>query len=72
VEGAEVEELDINDYEMPIFSPEHEEQLGQPQQAKDFSKNWAKQMPFLFLLQSITVHIQPPLKTCLIGHHVST
>ena len=38
VEGAEVEVLDINDYEMPIFSPEREEQLGQPQQAKDFFK----------------------------------
>lgn len=36
VEGAEVEILDINDYEMPIFSTDREEQLGQPQQAQDF------------------------------------
>ena len=36
VESAEVELLDINDYEMPLFSQDKEEQLGQPQQAKDF------------------------------------
>ena len=36
VEGAEFEMLDINDYEMPIFSQDREEELGQPQQAKDF------------------------------------
>lgn len=33
---AEVEILDINDYEMPLFSEDNEAQLGQPQQAKDF------------------------------------
>lgn len=38
VEGAEVEILDINDYEMPIFSVEREKELGQPQLAKDFSQ----------------------------------
>jgi len=32
----EVEILDINDYEMPLFSEDKEAQLGQPQQAKDF------------------------------------
>lgn len=36
VEGAEVEVLDINDYEMPLYSQDKEEVLGQPQQAKDF------------------------------------
>lgn len=36
VENAEFEMLDINDYEMPIFSSDREEELGQPQQAKDF------------------------------------
>lgn len=36
VTNAEVEILDINDYEMPIFSQDREEQLGQPQQAKGF------------------------------------
>jgi chromate reductase, NAD(P)H dehydrogenase (quinone) len=38
IEGANVEVLDINDYEMPIFSDKREKQLGQPQQAKDFFK----------------------------------
>lgn len=35
-DGVEVETLDINDYEMPLFSQDKEEVLGQPQQAKDF------------------------------------
>jgi len=35
-EGVEVEILDINDYEMPLFSEDKEALLGQPQQAKDF------------------------------------
>ena len=36
VEGATVEVLDIADYEMPIFSDEREQALGQPPQAKAF------------------------------------
>jgi NAD(P)H-dependent FMN reductase len=36
VEGATVEILDINDYEMPLFSQDKEEVLGQPEQAKAF------------------------------------
>ncbi len=35
-EGVVVEMLDINDYEMPLFSEDKEALLGQPQQAKDF------------------------------------
>jgi len=36
VPHAEIEILDINDYEMPIFSEDREKELGQPQPAKDF------------------------------------
>jgi len=36
VDGATVEILDINDYEMPLFSQDKEEVLGQPEQAKAF------------------------------------
>ena len=36
IEKAEVEVLDINDFEMPIFSDEREKELGQPEQAKRF------------------------------------
>ena len=36
VEGADVEILDINDYEMPIFSQDREEELGQPELAQKF------------------------------------
>ncbi len=36
VPGATVEILDINDYEMPLFSQDKEEVLGQPEEAKSF------------------------------------
>jgi NAD(P)H-dependent FMN reductase len=36
VDGATVEILDINDYEMPLFSQDKEEVLGKPEQAKNF------------------------------------
>ena len=36
VPNANVELLDINDYEMPLFSEDREAELGQPQLAKDF------------------------------------
>jgi NAD(P)H-dependent FMN reductase len=35
-DGVEVEILDINDFEMPLFCEDKEAILGQPQQAKDF------------------------------------
>ncbi|RDL32714.1 NADPH-dependent FMN reductase [Photobacterium damselae] len=38
VPNAEVEVLDLNDYELPIFSFEREEQLGQPELAQKFYK----------------------------------
>lgn len=36
VDGADVETIDINDYEMPLFSIEREQVLGQPAEAKAF------------------------------------
>jgi len=36
VQGADVEVLDLNDYELPLFSVDKEEDLGQPQLATDF------------------------------------
>jgi len=36
VPNADVETLDINDYEMPLFSEDREKKLGNPQLAKDF------------------------------------
>ncbi len=35
-ENAQVEVLDLNDFELPLYSKEREEALGQPQLAKDF------------------------------------
>jgi len=34
--GAQVEVLDLNDYELPLFSVDKEQELGQPQLAQDF------------------------------------
>ncbi len=34
--GAEVELLDLNDYELPLFSTDREAELGQPELAKAF------------------------------------
>ncbi|MES9943361.1 MAG: NAD(P)H-dependent oxidoreductase [Candidatus Thiodiazotropha sp.] len=36
MEDAEVEILDLNDYELPLFSVDREEELGQPKLAHDF------------------------------------
>ncbi|MBW8184205.1 NADPH-dependent FMN reductase [Shewanella nanhaiensis] len=36
VEGADVEVLDINDYEMPLFSQDREDELGHPELAQQF------------------------------------
>jgi len=35
-EDIQIDVIDINDYEMPLFSADNEAVLGQPQQAKDF------------------------------------
>ena len=36
LDEADVEVLDINDFEMPIFSDQREQELGQPEQAQQF------------------------------------
>jgi chromate reductase len=36
VADADVEVLDLNDYELPLFSVDREAELGQPQLARDF------------------------------------
>ncbi len=36
LENVSVEILDLNDYELPLFSQDREEELGQPRLAKDF------------------------------------
>jgi chromate reductase len=36
IDGAEVEVLDLNDYELPLFSVDREAELGHPELAKTF------------------------------------
>jgi chromate reductase, NAD(P)H dehydrogenase (quinone) len=36
IEGVTVEVLDLNDYELPLFSVDREEELGKPALAQDF------------------------------------
>lgn len=41
IENAEVNLLDLNDYEMPIYSEDHEKENGIPEKVKLFVKNFA-------------------------------
>jgi len=41
LEGAEVEILDLNDYELPLFSVDREDELGQPELAQAFLRKIA-------------------------------
>ena len=41
LQDAETEMLDINDYELPLFSEDREAELGQPELANDFVKKIA-------------------------------
>ncbi|HIG65300.1 MAG TPA: NADPH-dependent oxidoreductase [Methyloprofundus sp.] len=36
LEGAQVQLLDLNDYELPLFSVDKEKEIGKPQLAQDF------------------------------------
>ena len=36
IEGAQVEVLDLNDYEMPLYSQDKEQELGSPDLAAKF------------------------------------
>ena len=36
IDGIEADVLDLNDYELPLFSEDKEKQIGQPQLAQDF------------------------------------
>lgn len=38
IENHDIEIIDLNDYELPLFSEDREAELGQPQLAKDFLK----------------------------------
>lgn len=42
LDGASVELLDLNDYEMPLYSAEREATLGQPEQAHSFREKIAQ------------------------------
>lgn len=42
IEGGEVETIDLNDYELPLFSEDTEKALGQPTLAKDFYEKIAQ------------------------------
>ena len=41
IEGAEIEVLDLNDYELPIFSVDVEKELGKPEIARTFLEKMA-------------------------------
>ena len=42
VDGAEIQMLNLNDYELPLFSEDREQELGQPELAKAFLEKIAQ------------------------------
>ena len=42
IDGAQVEVLDLNDFDLPIYSPEREKDLGQPANAVAFREKLAQ------------------------------
>lgn len=64
---ANVEILDLNDFELPLFSEDKEKAIGQPDNAKAFWPKLSKRMPWWSLSLSTMAHILRPIKTCLIG-----
>lgn len=66
-EDAEVEILDLNDFEMPLFSVDREKEVGQHETAKSFWLSWLRQIFWSFLWLKITASILPLSKIFMIG-----
>jgi hypothetical protein len=67
-ENAEVEIVDMNAFEMPIYKHQREVESGVPQEAKDFAAKIDGADLFWFLWQSITELILQHSKMCSTGH----
>ena len=67
-ENAEVEVIDLNPFEMPIYKHERELAGGVPQEAHDFAAKLTVLMYYWFLWESTTERILQHSKMCLTGY----
>lgn len=67
IQDAQIEVIDLNDFEMTIYSVDRENQSGVPSRLSDFSTRSVKPMPYSFLSQSTTGFIPLRIRTFLIG-----
>lgn len=61
-EGIETEILDLNDYEMPLFSMEREARDGHPQEAKDFLAKLKEYDAFIVSFAEYNRSVTPAFK----------
>lgn len=67
VEDAQVNVLDLNNYQVPMFSEDKEKEIGQAEGAVAFLRDLAEADAIVVSFAEHNAHTQQRIKTCLIG-----